>query len=741
MEYICDRDRDYILNKFHDTSKPFDTFQRFIVREGIFDETTGISPAEIRNLIVEQDEKSTECHAIRKAKAMDLLLRNTRIACDPRDRFPAIQAIDRSLNQTIVQKWKNEVFGEIIPETERERSFLEQSGAVAMWPDYDHSVPVWDTLFAVGLTGVKQNVLAAEETYFRTHEENAEKRDYFAAMAMTYDSLIRFVGRLADLAEKTAGSERMAKALRALEAGAPKTFYEALLLDYIYFIVSEHISGLQVRSLGNFDRLFYPFVKNDRQNGVSETEIRTDIAYFYLQFTAIGNYWDQPVYLGGEKADGTTEVNELSYIALDVYDKMGIFNPKWQIKICDSTPKAFFDKTLDMVRRGHNSMVFVGDRTIRRALGRLGVSDDAARRADVKGCYEYTAPGGYDMSMNYTNLVKPLEYALHGGRDAATGVQVGPVAPEEYATFADLFAEYKRQLGVLLGKIMKTVNTYEQYLYLINPQPMLSATYPRALETGCDALGGGSDPAFSEVLLGFTATVADSLASIEKYVYEKKELTLAELRTMLDANYEGYEIWRRRFLADREKYGNNCERPDRIAKEILTFVADNVLGKPNAPVRGGKWTVGTHVARMSYIQGSTTMATPDGRRRGEELSKNLSASMGQNREGATAAILSATKMDHSYLKGDACVDVGLLPSAVKGEDGLDAMRTLLLTFFARGGHAVQFNVFDAETLREAQKHPENYRDLQIRVCGWNVLFNDIAKEEQDGFIRQAESLI
>ena len=144
---------------------------------------------------------------------------------------------------------------------------------------------------------------------------------------------------------------------------------------------------------------------------------------------------------------------------------------------------------------------------------------------------------------------------------------------------------------------------------------------------------------------------------------------------------------------------------------------------------------------MSYTQGKKTAASPNGRLLGEELSKNCSASMGQNREGATAAVLSTTKIDATAFTGDACLDLGLLPSAVRSEDGLEAMYGLLMTFLDRGGHALQINVFDADTLREAQAHPDKYRDLQIRVCGWNVLWNNIGREEQDGFIRQAESLV
>lgn len=210
---------------------------------------------------------------------------------------------------------------------------------------------------------------------------------------------------------------------------------------------------------------------------------------------------------------------------------------------------------------------------------------------------------------------------------------------------------------------------------------------------------------------------------------------------ILDSNFEGNERIRRIFRADRDKYGNNKDLPDSIAREIAEFVCSKVCGRPNAKVRGGTWDLGFHVARQSYDQAPHTAASPSGRLRGEELSKNMSASMGMNREGATAAILSVTKIDATEFAGGASLDLGLLPSAVKGEDGLAAMYGLLMTFIGRGGHAMHINVFDAETLRAAQKEPGKYQDLQIRVCGWNVLFHNISKEEQDGFIRQAEALV
>ena len=728
------------MNKYHDSSKHFDGHARFIRRDELFSVETGMDGEKIKEEILHRDEEMRDLpHPVRKAMAFAYVLKNTKISCDNSDIFPAINMIDRPLNSTIVQKWRKEVFDEIIPETEKKRAYLEKTGIVTIWPDYDHSVPVWERVFGLGFAGLLEESEKMRVAKTLTEEENA----FFESIKITYSAIINFIGRLYDLASKTKGSEKMAEALKNIRNNPPATFYEALLVDYIYFMLSEHIEGLQVRSLCNFDRIFYNFYISDINNGIPEEQIRTDLAYFFLQFTAIGNYWNQPVFLGGCKEDESTEINELSYLFLDVYDKMRIYNPKIQIKVADSTPKDFLLKALDMIRRGNNSIAFVSDSTIRKALVRAGATEEQARLCNIKGCYEYGIQGAMGIGMNYLNLLKPLEYALHEGCDGVTCEFAGRKSPEisEYDSFEDFYKEYKNQLCHIIDMTIDTVNVFEDYLAHINPQAMLSATYPTCLEKAKDALEGGGVNNGSDILFGFLADLADSLAMIKKYVFDKKEFTLAELVKMLDANFEGHENIRRKLYLDRDKYGNNKDLPDSFATDITDFLSKYVCGKHNAKKRGGKWNIGFHVARMSYEQGKKTAASPNGRLLGEELSKNVSASMGQNREGATAAILSATKIDATAFACDAALDLGLLPSAVKGDDGLEAMYGLLATFVKLGGHAMHINVFDADTLRDAQENPEKYQDLQIRVCGWNVLWNNINKVEQDEFIRQAESLV
>lgn len=741
MEYIKNIDYEYIMNKYHNQSEPFNSFNRFIRNDVIFDGSTGMDGEDIITGIRKQDDELKNfSHRVRKAKAFEYVLKNTKISCDSKDKFPAINMVDRPLTKTVIADWRKEVLSEIIPQVEKRRSYLEKNGIVTIWPDYDHSVPIWERLFALGFSGILNESEKARKNIKNITEEQSA---FFDGIKITYVAVLEFLGRLENQANKQ-NNIRLAKALGNIRHQAPTSFYEALLIDYLYFMLCEHIEGLQVRSLSNFDRVFYSFYKNDIKNGVTEAEIREDLAYFFLQFTAIGNYWNQPVFLGGCKEDESTEINELSYLFLDVYDKMGIYNPKVQIKIADSTPKDFILKALDMIRRGNNSIVFVSDATIRKALEKVGFTSTEARLCDIKGCYEYSIQGAYPTaSMNYVNLLKPLEYALHEGCDGVNGVFSGLKSPkaEDYKTFDEFYNEYKNQLAYLIEQVIDISNSMEVYLPYINPQSMLSATIPTCLEQAKDAMGGGATYNGNVMNFGFIADIADSLTNIKKYVFEKQILSLAELKNVLDNNFEGNELLRKKFLADRDKYGNNKALPDNFAKDISEFLCSKICGRANSEVRGGKWNLGFHVARQSYDQAPKTAASPNGRLKGDELSKNASPSMGMNREGATAAILSVTKLDATSFTNDACLDLGLLPSAVKGEDGLEAMFGLLMTFVKRGGHAMHINVFDAKTLRDAQNNPEKYRDLQIRVCGWNVLWNNINKKEQDKFILQAENLV
>lgn len=740
MMYFSNESYNYILNKFHDTNKPFNSMQRLTRNDAIFDPATGMDPDLVRTNILENDKKYLDrSHFIRKARALEFALDNTRIDCDNRDIFPAINCTDRPVEKALVLTWYREVFKEILPEVGIRMDLQHKNGVSLLYPDYCHTLPIWETIFSVGFTGVLAEVRAAKAKKAAEKELTQDEIDFYEGIEITYVAMLRFFGRLAELAEKTPGCEEMGKALRTIQNGPPTTFYEAMMADLLYFIISEHMDAVNVRSCGHFDRLFWPFYKKDMERGVSEETLKTQLAHFFLQFVAIGCYYGQPVYIGGTDENGNTEVNHLSYVFLEVYDNMKIVTPKVQIKYNPRTaPKEFTRKVLDMIRRGHNSLAFVSEDHIRKCLLSHGITEKDIVHADLKGCYEFLPHGGMDSEDQQLNLLKPLEFALHGGKDALTGDLVGLECKVDYPTFDDLMAEYKRQLQYLIEVSMDLVNAFEGYMTYMNPQPLQAATFPKALEMAVDLNSGSGTTNNTYMCLGGTASIADALTAIKKFVYTQKRFTLEELISILDSNFEGHEdVWQL-LNNDPDKYGNNLDLPDGLAQEVLSFATGLINGKPNAPARKGYWGCSTHIARGIYDHGKKTAASADGRRRGEELSKNLSPTLGKNRNGVTAAVLSMTKIDPLTVQLNPSLDAAFSLSAVKGEDGLDAMHSILDTFVALGGDVMQMNVANAEVLRQAQKTPEQYKDLQIRVSGWSVHFNEVNKEEQDGFIKQAE---
>ena len=274
----------------------------------------------------------------------------------------------------------------------------------------------------------------------------------------------------------------------------------------------------------------------------------------------------------------------------------------------------------------------------------------------------------------------------------------------------------------------------------VNPANLMTLSTEHALKTRKDGFANGCPRGNGTAILAVgLGTAVDALLAVKEIVYEKKEMSLAELGAVMAANWDGHEELRLRMLRSRRKWGNNDPEANALGAELIDCFAAQLNGKPNS--RGGVFVASGHCARQYIELGAKTGATPDGRRAGEEMSKNLSPTMGADTEGATALVATLAASDATKLPGDYPLDVMLHPSVCQGEKGLKAMRSLVEIFHRNGGSVIQFTVFSAEELRDAQLHPEKYENLQVRVCGWNVRWNDLSKAEQDAYIRRAENVM
>ena len=743
---MLEKDRKFIENKYHMTNEPFNPYNRMAYHGYDYDVSTGMGDDEIKEGLENLYEKIKDLpHPVAKAYAVKYTLDNTRIDVNEHDYFVGFYSVNRLASAIGQWKWYGEVFDKVIPKTKALIDDMNNSGAVTVWPDFDHVVPDWNSLLTLGFSGIIERV----KSYRQKHAEGGTLADeaaaYFDGMEITYRAVIDVIDRLYKyaLTQNHGKAKIIADCLKHIRDGAPTNIYEAMQLIYIYFMVSECFDGYQVRSLGNgLDGSLYPFYENDLKNGTfTRDEIGELIGYFLMQWSAIGNFWGQPFYMGGTDTNGGTKYNDLSADILDVYDRLGIYNPKIQIKVNENTPDKILFKVFDMIRRGHSSFVFCCEPGMVRAVMSYGASYEEALNMDIRGCYE-TGVRADEVSTaaGYVNALKPIEYVFSNGFDKRLGKQFGLKTGEigELKTFDIFYNAVLRQWENLIEMTVGVSDSYEKHLGTINPSNMYSATVERSLERGRDAYQSGVKFNNSAILNCGFASLVDSVMTVKEFVYDKKEVSLAELKNALDNNWKGYEPLHTKIRKSCHKYGNSDTTADVYSQAMAAYFAMKVNNRPNA--RGGVYKAIMHSAMQFIEQGKLTSATPDGRYDGDEISKNASPSVGMDKNGVTALINSALCVKPYIYPESFCLDIMLHPTAVEGDGGLGIMKALLFAYMNGGGMSIQFNVFSTDTLKDAQKNPQKYQNLQVRVCGWNVLWNNLSEKEQNSYIARAENI-
>ena len=705
-----DDEQDYLRRKF---------------REDVTDGTTGIGldalKAEAERLVAAEKDSLPWC--IVKAHLFEMICDRMSVGFSPHDFFPAFACWsrrDRVLTKVINDRMQ-EVDRRHCPDTAKKASRV--SGSY-LRHDYDHAVPDWDRILRLGFPGIKAAADASPAT-----------NDFARAMSIAADAMLRNVKRLADAARKSecASSPRVRNEIAALDAlaeGPPRTAYEAMMFQLLFFVYGEHVDHLQVRSLGNWDRLMLPYYEADVAAGrTTRQEFKERLKHFWWQWGSIDNWWGQPVYIGGTRANGSTEYSEVSRIVLEVSDELALPTPKLQLKIAKNTPDDIFSRALDMARR-HRSVVFCGEEPMAKAMSTLGFSAEEARTCDIWGCYEFqpraTANTTLPCIINIPRIVVDLLGEARAGRFAA-------------ATFEEFEGAFLGALRERAAISLDVAREYEAVMDDFIPALVHSLSIEGCVRDGKNAIGDGMKYNLTLVLQAGAGTAVDALAAVKEIVYERREMSLGELGGVMAANWAGHEELRLRMCASRRKWGSNDPLTNRLTHDLYHAFGATVNGKPNS--RGGIFVAGGHSVDFFVIFGKRTGATPDGRKAGEEFSKNISTAPGADREGPTALIASMSAIDCADIPGDIILDMTIHPSLVRGEKGLATMKALVDRYFAAGGTAIHFNIFSAEELRDAQLHPERYENLQVRVCGWNVRWNDLSRAEQDAYIRRAENAL
>ena len=541
--------------------------------------------------------------------------------------------------------------------------------------------------------------------------------------------------------------ERMRDALMNIEREAPETFYEALQLLTLAneMMYCENIpSGI---SLGRIDYYLYPFYRRDVDAGrLNYEEAGELIEAFWLKCSCQKKAY-QNMTLGGCNSDGQCSVNDLTYLCLESAANLRVDQPSVNFRWTDDMPEEAWQAVLALIRTGMGFPALLYDPCCMTAQTKNGVSKDDVWNYGFVGCVEMAIPGKENAMTELArlNLPKLLDLLLHQGKDTCSDKTFQMKNQKKFAefkTYEELEQVYLDELEYWVRKIIRNLNRIEHLYAEKYPLPYLSVLTEDCIGSRKDVMAGGARYTGVGFNLGGIGTAVDALAAIRDVVYDKNMVTLEACMEILDDDFEDSEQIQRYLSARAPKYGNDQSREwdvDQIAFRLEKRVSDTLKEYRN--YWGGPYRLGLYTVEDHAIMGMHTGATADGRKSGESLSNSSGASQGKDTHGPTALINSVTNFPMEEAGNGMVLDVKFTPSLLEEETGKRALRSLIGTYFHKGGMEMQISVVSGETLRAAQEHPENYADLIVRVSGFSAYFCSLRKATQDEIIKRTEHVM
>ena len=622
-----------------------------------------------------------------------------------------------------------------------------------------------DVFYRKGFLDLKAEAQAHLDALDFINDKDAlRKKQELEAMKICCDAIIIYAKRYAkyakELAEKESDPVRKAELLQiakncsVVPAHAPQTYYQALQMYWFVHIgVTTELNPWDAFSPGRLDQHLYPFYKNDTASGVLDDAKALELLEcLWVKFNnqpappKVGitlkessTYTDfANINTGGIAPDGSDGVNEVSYLILDCMDEMRLLQPSSNVQISRKTPHKFLKRACEISRRGWGQPAFYNTEAIVQELLNAGKSLEDARKGGTSGCVETGAFGNEAYILTgYLNLPKIVELTLYNGYDKVSNQQLGPKTGDarEFKTYGEFFEAYKKQVEYFVNIKIEGNNIIEKIYAEYMPVPFLSLVTNGCIASGKDYNGGGAKYNTNYIQGVGIGTITDSLAAIKYNVFDNKKFSIEELQKALDANFEGYEDIHHLVTSKTPKYGNDDDYADDIMRSVFDLYRGMVVGRPN--IKGGKYGINMLPTTCHVYFGEVMMASPNGRKAHLPVSEGISPDKGADVHGPTAVIKSCSKMDH-LATGGTLLNQKFTPSVVEGDLGLEHMANLVRAYFNMDGHHIQFNVIDREVLLDAQKHPENYKDLIVRVAGYSDHFHNLSKALQDEIIGRTE---
>lgn len=668
----------------------------------------------------------------------------------------------------IIPFWKNrQIRQKIVSSMEQEWLDCYENGVFTEFMEQrapGHTV-CGGTIYKKGFLDLKKEIeVEISKLDFVNDKEAYDKKAQLEGMAIACDALIIYGKRYSEYAKQLAEKETdedkkkdlltIAKNCEVVPANKPQTFHQAVQMYWFVHIgVTTELNIWDAFSPGRFDQHLNPFYENDVENDTLDRDMAKEILEcLWIKFNnqpappkvgvtlkESGTYTDfANINTGGVTEDGKDGVNDVSYIILDVMDEMKLLQPSSNVQISKKTPSKFLKRACEISRKGWGQPAFYNTEAIIQELLEAGKTIEDARCGGTSGCVETGCYGkeAYILT-GYLNLPKILEITLNNGIDPMTnkklGIETGD--PNNFKSYEELFNAFKSQLNHFVEIKVKGNNVIERIHSKHMPAPLMSVIVDDCIKTAKDYNAGGARYNTKYIQGVGIGTITDSLTSIKYNVFDKKKFNMSELLEALKNNFNGYEAIYNMVVNKTPKYGNDDDYADDLMQDVFNSFYNEVTGR-KSPM-GAEYRINMLPTTCHVYFGEVMGASANGRLSQKPLSEGISPEKGGDTNGPTAVIKSCSKMDH-LKTGGTLLNQRFAPAVVQGEEGLENMSNLVRAYFNMDGHHIQFNVFDKNVLLAAQKNPDEYKDLIVRVAGYSDHFNNLSRALQDEIIGRTE---
>jgi len=632
---------------------------------------------------------------------------------------------------------------------------------------YGHTAYQLDKLFDVGLSGIKKEVMERLKLLDITTSEGLEKKLFYEGLIICCDAVVDYAKRYSKKARELACKESNPVRKRELEKIAdvcdwvpenpPRDTWEAIqIVAFMQIIIQTETNGDSV-SPGRLDQYLYPFYKKDIEQGsYTIDEIQELLDCLWIKFNEIVKVQDSEsihihpgfpmtpnLTVGGQTPEGEDATNELSYLMLNSQKHIRLTNPQFTVRFHNGTPEDFKMRVFEIISLGTGMPAMFGDdgcmAAIQRAFPDMPI--ERVRDFSIVGCIELS-PKGFQGRVNggFLNVARIVDLALNDGVDRLTGMQIGPCTgmPQDIKSFENLLEAVRKQMAYFVRHQVINAAVVDMIQREYMPHLFLSSVIEGCIENGKDMTRGGSLWGATPILHVGMATAANSLSAVKKTIFDDKAITMEGLKELLDNDFTGERgIEIQRLLLNSPKYGNDDDYADEITKLMTNIFFDEI--EKHKDIDGRQYTSMILTLGATVPHGWKTGATADGRKATTPVSDSMSPSNLGESEGPTAVLLSASKIDQSRVLEGNVLNLKFSKNALSERESQKKLSDLVSVYFNRlNGQEVQINVLDGDTLRDAQKNPQNYGDLIIRVAGYSARFVELAKELQDDIIAREE---